>query len=422
MPPDLPTLPEGWVWTRLGDICLEPQYGWTTSAKTEGTLHLLRTTDITSGHIDWNSVPFCKEEPPDKGKYLVEEGDIVISRAGSVGYSYLIRKPKVAVFASYLIRFKPLIDEQYLAYFLKSPSYWDSISEKSLGIAVPNVNATKLRQIIIPLPPLPEQHRLVAKIDELFTKLDAGVDSLKKVNAQLKRYRQSVLKYAFEGKLTEEWRERHKGELEPASVLLERIKEERKKNAKGRYKELPPADISELPGLPEEWVWANTGTIGEVSGGLTKNSKREKYTQKMPYLRVANVYAGELRLDDMKNIGIKNEEIDKVLLRTGDLLVVEGNGSLDQIGRVALWDGFIHPCVHQNHIIKVRFNPVEIGKCVLLWLLSIDGRKQITRVASSTSGLYTLSISKVSALPTPTPPARRTTSHHSRNRTSLFCR
>ena len=116
----LPLLPSSWVWTRLGEICLDSQYGWTTSASKEGTLHLLRTTDITSGNIIWDSVPFCKEEPDDREKYLLKDGDIVISRAGSVGYSYLIKNPEEAVFASYLIRFKSLIGEQYLSYFLKS--------------------------------------------------------------------------------------------------------------------------------------------------------------------------------------------------------------------------------------------------------------------------------------------------------------
>ncbi len=157
-----PELPQSWVWTTLGEICLNPQYGWTTSAKNEGYLHLLRTTDITSGNIDWDSVPFCKKEPADKEKYLLRDNDIVISRAGSVGYSHLIKNPKGAVFASYLIRFKPLIDEPYTSYFLKSPSYWNSISEKSLGIAVQNVNATKLKQISIPLSPLrtaPHRHQ-----------------------------------------------------------------------------------------------------------------------------------------------------------------------------------------------------------------------------------------------------------------------
>jgi type I restriction enzyme S subunit len=278
--------------------------------------------------------------------------------------------------------------------------------------------------MVLPLAPLAEQHRIVAKIEELVSELDAGVELLKKLKAKLKRYRQAVLKAAVEGKLTKDWREAHQGELEPASVLLERILKERREKweaeqlaqmkAKGKtpkddswklkYKEPVAPDTSDLPELPKGWVWANIEIIGEVSGGLTKNSKRDKLPLKMPYLRVANVYADSLQLDDVKQIGINQAEIDRVLLEKGDLLVVEGNGSIDQIGRVALWDGSISPCLHQNHLIKVRFQLIEIAKYVLLWLLSVDGRKQITRVASSTSGLHTLSLSKVAVLPVPLPP------------------
>ncbi len=124
----------------------------------------------------------------------------------------------------------------------------------------------------------------------------------------------------------------------------------------------------------------------------------------MSYLRVANVYANELKLDNVEMIGIQESELERVLLEKGDLLVVEGNGSVDQIGRVALWNDSISPCVHQNHIIKVRFAEKNIADFVLYWLLSPNGRKEIQRVASSTSGLYTLSLSKVSALPVPLPP------------------
>ena len=113
-----------------------------------------------------------------------------------------------------------------------------------------------------------------------------------------------------------------------------------------------------------------------------------------------------MRLEEIKYIGVKEEELDRVLLKDGDMLVVEGNGSPDQIGRVAIWDGSISPCAHQNHIIKARFDPVEIGMYCIYWLLSIEGRKYISQVASSTSGLYTLSISKVQALPVPIPPLR----------------
>jgi len=141
-----------------------------------------------------------------------------------------------------------------------------------------------------------------------------------------------------------------------------------------------------------------------VVGGLTKNPKRVKLKEKLPYLRVANVYANELRLDEIEHIGVQDSELDKLLLREGDLLVVEGNGSKDQIGRLAIWDGSIDPCVHQNHLIKVRLVVGLMNKWVLFWLLSPVGRHFIEEVSSSTSGLYTLSVNKVGDLPIIVPP------------------
>ena len=262
---------------------------------------------------------------------------------------------------------------------VNSPAARVAIESLQSGSTRKRISRKNLARIEFPLPPLSEQHRIVAKIEELFTQLDAGMAALGKAKAQLRRYRQAVLKAAVEGELTREWREAHRGELEPASVLLERIKEGRKKQAKKKRTELPPLDTSDLPELPEEWVWTSISDIGKVIGGLTKNRKRTDYPLQMPYLRVANVYADELRLDDVKTIGVRESELERLLLEKGDMLVVEGNGSIKQIGRVALWDGSISPCVHQNHIIKVRFSPVEIGEYALYWLLSNDGREQIVR-------------------------------------------
>ena len=243
----LSDLPNGWEWTTLQEVCSTPQYGWTTKATAQGDLHLLRTTDITDGNVNWETVPLCTEEPPDKEKYLLRKGDIVISRAGSVGYSYLVKNPQNAVFASYLIRFKPLsiIDENFLIFFLKSPDYWKTVLKEKAGIALPNVNATKLKRIEIPLPPLAEQRRIVAKLETLFTQLDAAVNNLKKAQMQLKRYRQSVLKAAFEGELTKEWREGYSDEL----------------------KLIPVSEDSKLAGLPESpdgWVWTTLANCVEI--------------------------------------------------------------------------------------------------------------------------------------------------------------
>ncbi len=160
-------IPVSWSWSSIGDICSPPQYGYTTKAAKKGTLRLLRTTDITSGNIDWPTVPFCSTNPDNVKKYLLRDGDIVISRAGSVGASYLLTNPEKSIFASYLIRFKPYIDRKYFKFFLESSEYWAAISDNKLGIAVPNVNATKLKTIQLPIPPANEQHRIVAKISVL---------------------------------------------------------------------------------------------------------------------------------------------------------------------------------------------------------------------------------------------------------------
>jgi type I restriction enzyme S subunit len=229
-------IPNEWLWVQIEDICNKPQYGYTSKASQSGNIKMLRTTDITNGEIDWDKVPYCGVNPKEIDKYRLKDGDIVISRAGSIGVSYLIREPKDAVFASYLIRFNTYINETFLKLFLESPYYWAAISEKKLGIAVVNINATRLKSINLPLPPLPEQHEIVRRIEAMFSELDHAIENLKKAREQLKTYRQAVLKHAFEGKLTEKWREQQT-DLEPAEKLLEKIKEEKQKRYEEQLKE-----------------------------------------------------------------------------------------------------------------------------------------------------------------------------------------
>ena len=145
--------------------------------------------------------------------------------------------------------------------------------------------------------------------------------------------------------------------------------------------------------------------LAVITGGLTKNSKRETFDLKMPYLRVANVFFNRLDLNEIQKIGVKKEEIDKTLLHKGDLLFVEGNGSLEQIGRVAIWDGSIGPILHQNHLIKARFRGKTImPEFALFYFMSQEGRQQIISKSVSTSGLNTLSVNKIGSLILPVPP------------------
>ena len=287
---DLPNrLANGWASTTIGHISYKPQYGWTTKATTQDFgLRLLRTTDISNGSIDWTSVPICEHEPPEPSKYLLRSGDILVSRAGSVGLSALIHDCPESVFASYLIRFRarPSIHEKFLYYFLHSPSYWEQVSQESAGIALQNINARKLASFTIQIAPLPEQRRIVAEIEKHFTRLDASVAALKRVQANLKRYRASVLKSACEGKLVPIEAELARSEgrdYEPADRLLERILSERRaqwesqENRRGKYKEPVAPDTTELPELPEGWVWATLAQLATIGTGSTPLTSKTEY-------------------------------------------------------------------------------------------------------------------------------------------------
>ena len=145
--------------------------------------------------------------------------------------------------------------------------------------------------------------------------------------------------------------------------------------------------------------------VAEVTGGLTKNGNRDRLPFKMPYLRVANVSFASIDTTEMFSIGLTEEERLKTTLQYGDLLFVEGNGSPDQIGRVAIWRDEVVPCVHQNHIIKARLNESKMLPAFAMhYFMSQKGRDQIKKKAVSTSGLYTLSVSKISGFVMPCPP------------------
>ena len=145
--------------------------------------------------------------------------------------------------------------------------------------------------------------------------------------------------------------------------------------------------------------------VADVQGGLTKNSHREALPIQLPYLRVANVGpTGGVDTSEMLSIGLTSVEARKTLLKADDLLFVEGNGSKDQIGRAAIWNGSIDPCVHQNHLIRVRLHDNVLPIFALAFFSSSVGRRQITDKAASTSGLFTLSTGKIKSLELPVPP------------------
>jgi type I restriction enzyme, S subunit len=237
----------------------------------------------------------------------------------------------------------------------------------------------------------------------------------------LTRYRQSLLKAAVEGALTAQWRAQNPP-AETGAQLLDRIlkerrarwetkqlakfKEQRRVPREGwqdKYSEPVKAAAFDLPPLPSGWVWASLDELTEIQGGIQKQPSRAPVKNRFPFLRVANVARGSLNLDEVHEIELFENELDRFALLTGDVLIVEGNGSLNEIGRCALWDGSIKNAVHQNHLIRAR--PIVVhSEFVEAWLNSLRGIERMTKVAATTSGLYTLSVGKISKIPVPLPP------------------
>lgn len=201
-----------WKTIRLGDIS-STQYGYTEKAIFDDSLpKFLRITDIHSAGVDWHAVPNCAISKEDYSKYELHDEDIVIARTGATtGKSYFITNPPPSVFASYLIRLT--VDKgyssKYIYYFLQSNEYWSQIIDLAAGIAQPGVNAKKLANIVLKMPSLDEQRRIVACIERLFAHLNAAEQKVRQVREASTRRQQSLLHQAIHGELTKKWREAH---------------------------------------------------------------------------------------------------------------------------------------------------------------------------------------------------------------------
>jgi type I restriction enzyme S subunit len=171
-------LPKEWRVVRLGEVAEKPQYGFTAAAQRDPVgPKMLRITDIQDGNVNWNAVPYCECGNDDIPKYLLEAGDILFARTGSVGKAFLVSSvPEPSIFASYLIRVRvdrTRLDPQFAFLFMQSAAYWSQIASQTHGAVQPNINATQLRSLLLPLPPLDEQREIARMLQAVDAKIAA---------------------------------------------------------------------------------------------------------------------------------------------------------------------------------------------------------------------------------------------------------
>ncbi len=189
------------------------------------------------------------------------------------------------------------------------------------------------------------------------------------------------------------------------AAKIERLR----KQAQKRLREFISALFVKMFGDPFEnpmgWKHAYLGALSEVQGGLQVTKKRDCHPIEAPYLRVANVFRDRLDLNEIKYMRITERELERVQLKRGDLLVVEGHGNESEIGRAGIWDGRICSCVHQNHLIRVRPDQSRIlPEFACAYLNSSSGRQHLLRSGKTTSGLNTITTSNVKSCTIFVPP------------------
>ncbi len=334
-------LPEKWDWGKLEDIS-EIILGQSPPSNTyndKGSGLPFFQGKLEFGPIYPKAKKFCSAP-----KKIAEKNDILLSVRAPVGPTNICPEKACIGRGLAAIKAKKNMHYLYLFYFFRTNMAIKELDKKSTGTTFKAINGNVLKNLSIPLPPLTEQYRIVNKIEELFTKLDSGIEALQKIKTQLKLYRQAVLKYAFEGKLTEEWRGTNKDRLEPASVLLEKIKKEKKENAKGKFKELPQLDTSGLPELPDGWEWVRLHDFSVlISGQHILSGDYNNNRKGMPYL------TGPVDFGPRNPVITKWTENPKVISKKGDVLItVKGAG----VGKTNILD--IEEATISRQIMAIR--------------------------------------------------------------------
>lgn len=291
------------------------------------------------------------------GKYEFGDQDILYSKIRPA-----LNKVAVPQFAGicsadiYPLRARPdVLDRRFLAALLRQPEFLAFTEAHSNRTNIPKVNREALLAYEFVLPPICEQYRIA--------------DILDKADAIQRKRREALA-------LTDE--------------LL-----------RATFLEMFGDPVTN----PRGWGRRRIDELAEVQSGLQLTATRDALPHKVPYLRVANIYRDRLQLNEVKTMGVTDAEFERARLIDGDLLIVEGHGNPEELGRCAVWNGSIDPCLHQNHLIRVRPRLAATESLYLsAFINSAAGRRQMLGHGKTTSGLNTISVSNVKSVEILCPP------------------
>lgn len=369
-------LPKGWSSTTLSAVTLPYETIDPRRFPEEEFVYIDIGSINNQTHTIVHPKTFFGRDAPSRARRVVASGDVLFSTVRTYLKNIAIVPEsfdgQLTSTGIAILRSSGAIEGRYLFFFVRSDAFIAEISKAQDGTLYPAVTDKNVGSAVLPLPPLAEQKRVIAKIENLTYRTGRARTELAHVPALIAKYRSAVFELAFSGKLTADYR---------------------KKSKYGEH------------GLPDSWSVRPLGDISDIQGGVQVGKRRNADVEliEVPYLRVANVQRGWLDLSEVKTISVTSDERDRLLLKSGDVLMNEG-GDRDKLGRGWVWGGQIEECIHQNHVFRIRLIENILPPEFLSHFANERGQSYFFDQGTQTTNLASISKRKITALPVPVPP------------------
>ncbi|TQF01322.1 restriction endonuclease subunit S [Kitasatospora acidiphila] len=389
-------LPAGWAWATVAEVG-RLQLGRQRAPRYHAGPNMrpyLRVANVFEDRIDTRDVMSMNFDPEEFEAYQLQPGDVLLNEGQSpelLGRPAIYRgEPADACFTNSLIRFQAhagVLPEWALTVFRAYMHNGRFRRESRITTNIAHLSMTRLKHVEFPVPPLAEQQRISDALDEAWEYLARARQSAERSLRLAEALREGLIQSAVVGSVRLQGSSSAHDILEEAGIFPIAA---------------PPAD---LPELPPSWCWVRLGDLADVSGGVTKDTKKQgaEGMIEVPYLRVANVQRGHLQLDHVATIRVTPEKLKALRLERGDVLMNEG-GDRDKLGRGWVWDGQIDDCIHQNHVFRARLKPGVLEPKLLSWFGNTWGRSWFELRGKQTTNLASLSLRTLKELPVPVPP------------------
>jgi len=379
-------LPIGWTWTTLGEVCDRITDGTHKTPKyVDQGVPFISTSNIVPHKRGFDFSNYRKFISVDEHNQLTKrckptKGDVLISKCGTIGRAKVVDVDyEFSIFVGLaLLKLRnDVVSGKYLEYLLMYEKNRNELEKMAPGSTRRTLTINAISRFRIPLPPLNEQRRIVAKIEALLAESKTAREALEKVPVLLRRFRQSVLAKAFRGELTQ-----RDPNDEPAQKLLERIRQERKKGKKTSFTENQKEPSAELPRLPETWIWTTIGKLETFIGsGITPRGGKKVYLNEgIPFIRSQNVHPDGIHLENIAYITPEmHAQMKRTQVRPNDVLL---NITGASIGRSTyIPEGFGEANVNQ-HVCIIRTGWWIVPAYLSHFLNSTYGQNQILATES----------------------------------------